>query len=249
MSDTPASVPAAEAPISPVSAIIGTFSSPSETFRRLIERPTWWLPLVLVIASTAAAWLVVSPKMDMDRTIRESIEKRAEKSGRTIPPEAINRQVELSKKLMPVFFGVALAGGAVLLFFPALVFWGSAKAMGADARYKQLLSIWGHASLPNVLGTLLAIPVFLQLPDGSLTQEGVGEVVKSNVGAFLDPSAPAPLRALAGSLDVFSLSALFFLVLGFRRLPGLSKGAATATPIVLWLVYVIGKVAWRAVMG
>jgi hypothetical protein len=249
VSDTPATVPAAEAPISPVSAVVGTFSRPSETFRRLVARPTWWLPLVLIIASTAAAWLVVSPKMDMDRTIRESIEKRAEKSGRTIPPEAMNRQVELSRKLMPVFFGVALVGGAVLLFFPALVFWGSAKAMGADARYKQLLSIWGHASLPNVLGTLLGIPIFLQLPDGSLTQEGVGEVVKSNVGAFLDPSAPAPLRALAGSLDVFSLSALFFLVLGFRRLPGLSKGAATATPIVLWLVYVIGKVAWRAVMG
>ncbi len=82
-----------------------------------------------------------------------------------------------------------------------------------------------------------------------MTQEGVGEVVKSNIGAFLDPSAPAPLRALAGSLDVFSLAALFLLVLGFRRLPGLSKGAATATPIVLWLVYVTGKVAWRAVMG
>jgi hypothetical protein len=249
VSATPATVPAAEAPISPVSAVVGTFSRPSETFRRLVARPTWWLPLVLIIASTAAAWLVVSPKMDMDRTIRESIEKRAEKSGRTIPPEAMNRQVELSRKLMPMFFGVALAGSAVLLFFPALVFWGSAKAMGADARYKQLLSIWGHASLPNVLGTLLGIPIFLQLPDGSLTQEGVGEVVKSNVGAFLDPSAPAPLRAFAGSLDVFSLSALFLLVLGFRRLPGLSKGAATATPVVLWLVYVIGKVAWRAVMG
>jgi hypothetical protein len=249
VTDAPATVPAAEAPISPVSAVVGTFSRPSETFRRLVARPTWWLPLVLIIASTAVAWLVVSPKMDMDRTIRESIEKRAEKSGRTIPPEAMNRQVELSRKLMPMFFGVALAGSAVLLFFPALVFWGSAKAMGADARYKQLLSIWGHASLPNVLGTLLGIPIFLQLPDGSLTQEGVGEVVKSNVGAFLDPSAPAPLRAFAGSLDVFSLSALFLLVLGFRRLPGLSKGAATATPVVLWLVYVIGKVAWRAVMG
>jgi hypothetical protein len=215
----------------------------------LVARPTWWLPFLLVIASTVASWLVVAPKMDMDRTIRESIEKRAEKSGRTIPPETINRQVEMSKRLMPVFFGVALAGSAAFFFFPALVFWGSAKAMGADARYKQLLSIWGHAGLPNVLGALLAIPVFLQLPDGSLTQEGVGEVVKSNVGAFLDPSTPAPLRALAGSLDIFSLASLFLLVLGFRRLPGLSKGAATATPVVLWLVYVIGKVAWRAVFG
>jgi Yip1-like protein len=241
--------PAAEAPISPVSAVVGTFSRPSDTFRRLVARPTWWLPLVLILASTVVSWFAVAPKMDMDRTVRESIEKRAEKTGRTIPPEAINRQVEMTRKLMPVFFGVALVGGAVLLFFPALVFWGSAKAMGAEARYTQLLSIWGHAGLPNVLGTLLAIPIFLQLPDASLTQEGVGEVVKSNVGAFLDPSAPAPLRALAGSIDVFSLAALFLLVLGFRRLPGLSKGAATWTPIVLWLVYVIGKVAWRAVMG
>ncbi len=249
MSDASPAVPAAEVPISPVAAVVGTFSRPSETFRRLVARPTWWLPLALILVFAASSWLVVTPKMDMDRTIRESIEKRAEKSGRTISPEAVNRQVEMSKKLMPLFFGVAIAGSAIFFFFPALVFWGSAKAMGADARYPQLLAIWGHAGLPNLLGTLVAIPIFLQLPDTSLTQEGVSQVLKSNVGAFLDPSAPAPLLALAGSLDVFSLYALTLLVLGFRRLPGLSKGAATAIPIVLWLVYVTGKVVWRAVFG
>ncbi len=249
MSAASPAIPPAEAPISPVSAVVGTFSRPSETFRRLVARPTWWLPLVLILAATTVSWLVVAPKMDMDRTIRESIEKRAEKSGRTIPPEAINRQVEVSKKMMPLFFGFALAGSAIFFFLPGLVLWGSAKAMGADARYTQLLSIWGHAYLPNLVGALVAIPIFLQLPDASLTQEGIAQVVKSNVGAFLDPSTPAPLLALAGSLDVFSLYALTLLVLGFRRLPGLSKGAATATPIVLWLVYVIGKVGWRAVFG
>ncbi|HSB63710.1 MAG TPA: YIP1 family protein [Thermoanaerobaculia bacterium] len=249
MSGAPPAVPAAEAPISPVSAVVGTFSRPSETFRRLVARPTWWLPFALILVFAVGSWLVVTPKMDMDRTIRESIEKRAEKSGRTIPPEAVNRQVEMSKKMMPLFFGIAIAGSAVFFFLPALVLWGSAKAMGADARYQQLLAIWGHAGLPNLLGTLVAIPIFLQLPDTSLTQEGVAQVLKSNVGAFLDPSAPAPLLALAGSLDVFSLYALTLLVLGFRRLPGLSKGAATATPIVLWLVYVTGKVVWRAVFG
>jgi hypothetical protein len=249
VSEASPAVPAAAAPISAVAAVVGTFSRPSETFRRLVARPTWWLPFVLILAFAAVSWLVVAPKMDMDRTIRESIEKRAEKSGRTISPEALNRQVETSKKMMPVFFGIAIVGSAVFFFFPALVFWGSAKAMGADARYKQLLAVWGHAGLPNLLGTFVAIPIFLQLPDGSLTQEGVSQVLKSNVGAFLDPSTPAPLLALAGSLDVFSLYALFLLVLGFRRLPGLSKGAATATPIVLWLVYVTGKVVWRAVFG
>ena len=47
---------------------------------------------------------------------------------------------------------------AVVFFFAALVLWGSAKAMGAEARYTQLLAIWGHADLPNVVGALLAIP-------------------------------------------------------------------------------------------
>ena len=75
------------------------------------------------------------------------------------------------------------------------------------------------------------------------------KVLASNLGAFLDDSAPAALRTFGGSIDIFSFAVLFLLVLGFRLLPGLSKGAATATPIVLWAILVAGKVAWRAVMG
>ncbi len=248
MSETAIPVSAAP-PISAIGAVIGTFSSPSETFRRLIARPTWWLPFVLVIVSTVVLWPVVSGKMDMERTIRESIEKRAEKSGRSIPAEQMNAQVQVGKKMLPIIFGVTLAGSAVVFFFVALVLWGSAKAMGAEARYSQFLAIWGHAALPSILGAFLSIPIFLALPDASLTQDGISQVVKSNVGAFLDPSAPPALRALANSIDIFSFAVLFLLVIAFRRVPGLSKGAATATPIVLWLVVVIGKVAWRAVMG
>ena len=158
MSEASAAVPAAEAAISPVAAVVGTFSRPSETFRRLVARPTWWLPFVLVVIATIASWAVVAPKLDMDRTVRESIEKRAEKSGRTIPPEVVDRQVQMSKKLMPVFFAAGVVGGAAVFFLGALVLWGSAKAMGAEARYPQLLAIWGHAGLPSVLGALLAIP-------------------------------------------------------------------------------------------
>ncbi len=249
MSDAVVMVPAAEPAISAVAAVVGTFVSPSETFRRLIARPTWWLPLLLVVLSTACVWPIVAGKMDMDRTIRESIEKQAEKSGRSIPAEQLNMQVAAGRKLMPIIFGVTVVGSAVAFFFFALVLWGSAKAMGAEARYTQFLAIWGHAGLPSVLGILLSIPIFLQLPDASLTQDGIQQVVKSNVGAFLDPSTSAPLHAFASSMDIFSFAVLFLLVVAFRRVPGLSKGAATATPIVLWLVIVIGKVAWRAVMG
>ena len=245
-------VPAAPVPsqgIGAVEAVVGTFTKPSDTFGRLVARPTWWLPFVLTVLATALSFWVVMPKIDMDRTIRESIEKRMEKSGRTVSPEVIQKQVEAARKMTPLYLGIGVVAASIFFFVIALVLWGGAKAMGAEARYAQLLAIWGHSGLPSLVGVLISIPIFLQLPDASLTQEGAQHVLKSNVGAFLDDSAPAALRALASSVDIFSIAVLCLLVLGFRKLPGLSKGAATWTPIVLWGLAVAIKVVWKAVMG
>ncbi len=245
----PGPAPSPAPGIGAVAAIVGTFTRPSDTFGRLVARPTWWLPLLLTVLATAGSFWIVMPKIDMDRTIRESIEKRMEKSGRTVSPEVVQKQVEAAKKMTTLYLGIAVAGSVLFFFVIALVFWGGARAMGADARYTQLLAIWGHSGLPSLIGVLVSIPIFLQLPDASLTQEAAQSVLKSNVGAFLDDSTPAALRALASSADLFSIAVLFLLVLGFRRLPGLSKGAATWTPIVLWGLAIALKVAWKAVMG
>lgn len=245
MSDAAAAVPEAEPAISPVAAIVGTFSSPSETFRRLVARPTWWLPFLVSIVLGTLTYAVASPKIDLEGTIRESIEK----SGRSVPAGAVDRQVAFMKKWSAVVTAGVLVVGTAAFFFTALILWGAAKMMGSDARYPQLLAIWAHSGLPSVIGSLVAIPLFLRLPDSSLTQTAAQNVVASNVGAFLDDSTPAALRTLGGSIDIFSFAVLFLLVLGFRRLPGLTRGAATAIPIVLWALFVAGKVAWRAVMG
>lgn len=250
MTDAAAAGAAVPGPaIGAVEAVIGTFTKPSDTFGRLVARPTWWLPFVLTVLAVAASTWVATPKIDLERTIRESIEKRMEKSGRTVSPEVIQRQVEAAKKMTPLFLGIAVGATIVFTFLIALVLWGGAKAMGADARYTQLLAIWVHAGLPSLVGALISIPIFIQLPDASLTQDSAQQVLKSNLGAFLDDSTPAALRSLASSVDVFSIAVLVLLVLGFRRLPGLSKGAATWTPIVLWGVAIALKVAWKAVMG
>jgi hypothetical protein len=73
-------------------------------------------------------------------------------------------------------------------------------------------------------------------------------LVKSNVGAFHPGRHSAFLLALAGSLDIFSFATLALLVVGLRRVP-LSKGVATALPLVLWAVYVLGKTGWAAAFG
>jgi hypothetical protein len=245
----PAPAAPAEAAISPVAAIAGTFSSPSDTFRRLMVKPTWWLPLVLSVATFGVSYFIASPKIDIDKTVRESIEKRAEKTGRTIPPEVVDRQIAMMKRMQPVFFGVGFAIVAALFFILALIFWGAAKAMGGDARYAQMLALWGHASLPGIIAAIVSIPLFLSVPDASLTQKSAQMLVKSNVGAFLPEDTPGFLLALAGSIDIFSFATLALLVVGLRRVPGLSKGSATAIPLALWAVYVLGKTGWAAVFG
>lgn len=251
MNDTAptAPFPGAPEPLSPVAAVVGTFSKPSETFGRLLSRPTWWLPFLATILVTTVIFLVSMPKLDMERTVRDAIEKRSARTGQTVPPEVVNRQVEQSQKMTGVFLGFALGFTVLAFFVVGLVLWGAARAMGADARYAQLLAIWAHASLPNVLGGILAIPLLASLPDASATQASLQGILRSNPGAFLADDAPAALRSLLGSIDLFSLATLFLLVLGFRKLPGLSKGAATATPVVLWLIWVVGKTAWAAVFG
>jgi hypothetical protein len=245
VSDSAITAPAAEAPISAVSAVVGTFSSPSETFRRLVARPTWWLPFLLSLVLGTLTYVVASPKVDLEATIQESNEK----SGRSVPASTVERQVAFMQKWSAVVtagFCVAWAGA---FFLVALVLWGAAKMMGADVRFAQMLAVWAHSGLPSAIGSLVAIPLFLSVPNGSLTQTAAEKVMASNLGAFLDDSAPAALRTFGSSMDIFSFAVLFLLVLGFRRLPGLSRGAATAIPIVLWALYVAGKVAWRAVMG
>lgn len=248
MTESAPRIPDAPA-ISAPAAIAGTFSKPSETFGRLVAHPTWWLPFLITVLLTVALFLLAAPKLDWDRTIRDAMEKRAARTGQTVPPEIVNRQIEQSKKMTGVFLGFALGFTVLGFFFVGLVLWGAARAMGAEARYNQLLAIWAHASLPNVVGGLVAIPLIATLPDASATQTALQGILRSNAGAFLADDASAVLRALLGSLDLFSFAALLLLVAGFRKLPGLSKGAATAIPIVLWLIYVIGKTGWMAVFG
>jgi hypothetical protein len=71
----------------------------------------------------------------------------------------------------------------------------------------------------------------------------------SNLGAFLPADTAPALLAAASSLDVFALWSLVLLVIGFRRIPALSRGSATAIPIVLWGAWVAAKVGWRLVFG
>lgn len=228
------------------SAIVGTFTSPAETFAGLVRRPTWWLPLLLWLAGIAVVVFVSTPKIDMERSFREMFEKRAAKTGQSISDEQIREMVSRSERPPAKAVAWALPFTAAMFFLVALVLWGGARASGSEATFGQTTAVWGHANLPNVVGLLVSIPLLAALPDASETQLSVQRVLRSNVGAFLSPEAPAFLASIASSIDLFSLAALALLVVGMRKLPAMSSTAGAAVPVVLWAIYVLGKAALAA---
>lgn len=238
-----------EPKISAPAALAGTFTSPGKTFERLAKAPTWWLPLVVALVTTLLAVLVVTPKMDVESSVRQQMEKQAEKRGGTVSDEQVQQAMAVSGKfaaLTPVF---ATVFGAIAFFVTALVLWGMAQAFGGETRYAQVLAVWGHGQLPNIVSALLSIPVFLARPDASILQQEASTVFKTSIGSFLSLESPAALRAFLGSIDVFSIATVVLLVVGFRRLPGLTKGTGAAVPLVAWGIWIVLKTLWMAVFG
>jgi hypothetical protein len=235
--------------VNPGQAAVGVFHQPAKTFEALVARPTWWLPFVLLVASVGASIFVATPKIDQEQTIREAFEKRAEKTGAKVADSQVAEAAERSKKFVWLGTPIGVTFVAVIFFAVAGILLGSAKAFGGELSYPQMLAIHGHSGLPNVLGAILSIPIFMTHADASLTQQAAQRVVASNVGAFLPADTAPALLAAASSLDVFALWSLALLVIGFRRIPALPPGAAAAIPIVLWGLWVAAKVGWRVVFG
>ena len=232
---------------SPVAALVGTFTSPAETFAGLVRRPTWWLPLLLWLAVLAVVVVVSTPKVDMERSFREMFESRAARTGQSISDEQIREMAARSDRGPAMTLAMASPAWVAMFFFVALVLWGGARASGSEATFGQTTSVWAHANLPNVVGALVLLPLVASVPDASETQLSLQRLLKSNVGAFLPDSVPAFLSSIGSSIDLFSLAALALLVVGMKKLPAMPSGAGVAVPVVLWALYVLGKAALAAV--
>lgn len=237
----------AEPPISPVAALVGTVAAPVKTFARLAKNPTWWLPLVISLLVTGIAYRAIAPKIDVERTVREAMEKQAEKRGGTVSDADVARAMSFSEKFSR--WWVIVAGGAVFFFLIGLVYWGVVQAFGGETRFAQVLAVWSHAGIPGIVAGLLKIPVFLARPDASVTQKEAESVFMSSVGSFLPLDAPAALRALGSSLDIFTIACLALIVIGFQQLPGMKKGTGAAAALVPWALVVVVKTIWAAVFG
>lgn len=222
--------------------LIGALVSPTRTFEAIARRPTWVVPLVVLMLLGIGASLLVFQHVDM----AEVIARDTERQGQELTDEQIEKFAGVAEK-----FGigcVVVAPPVGYLLF-ALVLMVAFKVIGGEIGFPASFSVTLHAMMPWAVASILTIPVALGTETFSYEQVKSSTFIASSAAAFAPEGTGPTLLALLASLDLFSLWTLALLVIGFSVAAKVSKGKAAVTVIALWVVYVGFKVGMAALGG
>jgi hypothetical protein len=134
-----------------------------------------------------------------------------------------------SAVVFPVILYLAGAGIFLLIFN---------FAFGGQLRYPVSLAVLLYAFVPGVVAGLLSVPVILSRESFDLKEVQTGRVLASNLGVLAPEDASPRLVALLSSVDAFSIWSLILMILGYHIAARVSKGAAAAVVITLWVILV-----------
>jgi len=226
------------------SRIVGVFFEPGKTFRDIAQRPTWILPMILVIVAAFGVTSTIGQRVGWENVIRHQVESSSRMQQ--MPADQRDQAVAMQMKLAPVFGYVG-----PLLFVPvydliaAAVLLGIAGGlMGGGMRFKQVFGAVCWSGMPGLISAILTIVVlFLKNPDDVNIQNPMA----FNLGAFMDPNTPAKFAySLASSMDLFVFWTIFLIATGLKAAAGkkLSFAGAFVAVLIPWAILVLGKAAF-----
>jgi hypothetical protein len=225
------------------SRLMGVFLEPANAFADIARRPTFLVPLLLVILAGIAYYTTFGQHVTWQRYMQHQMETNPKAAARIeqMPPEQRANAIQMGAKFTGIGFDAVVAiFTPIALVISAAIVLGIVSAMGAGLRFKQIFCIMAYASLPVILKHALAIVVmFLKSPDDF----NVLNPLAFNPGAFMDPvNSSKFLYTIATSLDVFAIWTLILTAIGLKAAAGkrLSFGGAffaVVTPFVLFVLF------------
>jgi hypothetical protein len=226
--------------------IVGVFFEPGKTFRDIAQRPTWIVPMILVIVAVIGVTTTISQRIGWESVMRRQMESSSR--FQQMSQEQRDQTLAVQMKFAPVFGYVgALVGVPIYDVIAAAVLLGIAGGlMGGGMRFKQVFATVCWSGLPGIPSAILTIVViFLKNPDDLNLQNPIA----FNLGAFMDPNTPAKFAySLASSMDLFVFWTIFLMATGLKAAAGkkLSFTGALVAVVLPWAVVVLGKAAFAA---
>lgn len=238
--------PEASVPVSTIGRILGVFTSPKQTFTSIAEKPSWVAPMLLMMVLAIVVGSLLNSKMNWSEYIRHKAEEnpRFASLSEEQKDQALVGQIKFWK-------GFSYCVGAVAIPISILIFAGIYLVAfnlfrGAGVRYGQSFAITTHAFLPAAITSILAMIILPLKTYGDVDPENI---VATSLKAYLPETAPKPLLALGGSLELFWIWCLVLVAIGFAAANPrkVKPGAALGIVFGLWAVWILAKVAWATI--
>ena len=252
MAATTAAAPQAPQSIGAFGRVIGAIVNPRPTFEDIARKPSWLVPLLVLIIVQCAITTIFSQRVGWRAFMEKQIAQSASAQRRMeqIPADQRDQVLNQQAKFASVFGYVGVVIGVPLVaVIVAAIFMGifnAASSAGLD--FKTSFGIITHSYMPGLIVGLLGILIlYIKPPD----QIDLQNLVASNVGAVLSSDTPKWLQSLGSSIDVFSFWIIGLMALGYSvaRPKKVSMGTSLTWIIGLWVLFVLCKVGFTAMFS
>lgn len=231
------------------SRVTGVFFEPKKTFEDIALRPTFLVPMLLVILFGIVYLTQVGQRVGWDRVSRQQIESSSR--AQQLTPEQRQAQVNVTVKIFQVtqFAGPLLFVPIMDLVIAGVLLGIVAGIMSAPLKFKQVFSITAWSGLPGCVMSVLAIAVvYVKNPDDF----NFNNPLAFNPGAVMDPQTSSKfVYSLASSFDLFTFWTIFLLATGLKAAAGkkLSFGGALFSVLLPWAVVVLIKAGFAGMFS
>jgi Yip1 domain len=244
-------VPPQQAPVSVNSfgRIFGVLFGPKATFESIAQRPTWVLPMLIVLLVSLATVAIIGQRVGWQLVIEKQIASspRAQSRMEQVPADQRQRVMEQQVKFASVISYISVVVATVLgeIIVAALLLAVFNLTAGTKIGFSGSLGVVSHSWMPFVIAGLLAI-LILFIKDPSTVD--VQNLVASNPGALLPDDSPKWLVSLLTSLDLFTFWVLVLQGIGYSATnpKKISFGKAFGSVLAVWVIYVLVKVGLAA---
>jgi hypothetical protein len=230
---------------SSVGRIFGALFSPKPTFEAIVRRPTWVLPLILIVCVSVTVIFIFGHRVGWrDFMIRQDQQSaRTQKQMESMTAEQREKMIDTQTKWASIITYPAVVLGTFIyaVIIAAVLMLAFNLIYGTKIGFVRSLAIVAHSWVPGIIGGLLAI-LILFLKDPSTVD--LNHLVASNGGAFLGDDSPKWMVTLLTAFDLFVFWNMILMAFGFSAADPkkISFAKALGTVVGLWLIYVVVKV-------
>ncbi|MDE3137153.1 MAG: YIP1 family protein [Acidobacteriota bacterium] len=229
--------------------VVGALVSPRPTFESIARKPTWLLPLLLLLAINLVLIFSFSHRIGWRGIIEKQLANNSQ--FQQLSPAEQQQRIARALKIAPMlgYLGGTVGNVIVVLIIAGIFLAAFNVVFGGGIGFRQSLGITTHSFMPGILKGLIGlVVVWVRPPEGVNLQN----LVMSNVGAFLLAGEPLWLQTLSSSLDLFVFWIIALLAIGYTAASSSRKvkfGSALAVVVVIWLVFLLGWVGVLAAIG